>query len=349
MEEAANIASECVSSLDNLPSEVAFLLNEIKLKDQKCQEIQERNKARMAKALAHRTGNLSAANPANATPGPKDPFATGTQLQLQQKIRTEQEKVEKLTAQKLALAQRLQALAMKAAGRVEADLMRVRIASGEMPAPQIAVSEPPSELPPFTIPTTLQIPAASPATITAALPPTAVRAHEPRGMPAPVPPMDILSSSMQLQNKRRRTTTGGASTPIMSSPSSTNVLATVAPSTRRMRPQPSRRRPNAESDEDEADGQGETLEGSELDPTDLALYCFCNERSYGEMIGCDNGNCEIQWFHLGCVGLKPPVPQDMKWYCSRCKENREDPDVQVAGISPAVVSNKPPRKKGRRA
>ncbi|ELU45498.1 hypothetical protein AG1IA_00469 [Rhizoctonia solani AG-1 IA] len=55
MEEAANIASE---SLDNLPSEVAFLLNEIKAKDQKCQEIQERNKGRMAKAFAHRTGSL---------------------------------------------------------------------------------------------------------------------------------------------------------------------------------------------------------------------------------------------------------------------------------------------------
>lgn len=253
----------------------------------------------MAKALAHRTGNLSAANPANATPGPKDPFAAGTQLQLQQKIRTEQEKAEKLTAQKVALAQRLQALAMKAAGRVEADLTRVRIASGELPAPQIAISEPPSELPPFTIPTTLQIPAASPATITAALPPTAARAHEPRGMPAPVAPMDILNSNLQLQNKRRsslsflvcatdiffigRRTTGGASTPIMSSPSSTNVLATAAPSTRRMRPQPSRRRPNAESDEDETDGQGEALDGSEIDPTDLALYCFCNERSYGEV------------------------------------------------------------------
>jgi hypothetical protein len=152
----------------------------------------------MAKALAHRTGSLSAANPANANPGPKDPFAAGTQLQLQQKIRTEQEKVEKLTAQKVALAERLQALALKAAGRVEADLMRVRIASGELPAPHIPIPEPPSELPPFTIPTTLQIPAASPATIARTLPPTAVGAHEPR-MPAPAAPVDI---NIQLQNKR---------------------------------------------------------------------------------------------------------------------------------------------------
>jgi len=345
MEEAANIASECVSSLDNLPSEVAFLLNEIKLKDQKCQEIQERNKARMAKALAHRTGSLSAANPANANPGPKDPFAAGTQLQLQQKIRTEQEKVEKLTAQKVALAERLQALALKAAGRVEADLTRVRIASGELPAPHIPISEPPSELPPFTVPTTLQIPAASPATIARTLPPTAAGVHEPR-MPAPAPPVD---TNIQLQNKRRRTT-GGASTPVMSSPSSSLLLPGVTPVTRRMRPHSARRRPNAESDDEDMDGQGEEIEGgeTEFDQSDTSLYCFCNERSYGEMIGCDNANCGIQWFHMECVGLKPPVPAHMKWYCSRCREDHETPDVQVAGISPAVVS-KPVRKKGRRA
>ncbi|CAE6522587.1 unnamed protein product [Rhizoctonia solani] len=353
MEEAANIASECIYSLDNLPSEVAFLLNEIKAKDQKCQEIQERNKGRMAKAFAHRTGSLSAANPANANPGPKDPFMAGSQAQLQQKIRVDQERVEKLTAQKVALAQRLQQLVMKAAGRVEADLTRVRIASGELPAPQPIIPDPPSELPPFTVPPTLQIPAASPATIATALPVAATKPPEPRGAPIPPPTMDALvanSSSAQLQqNKRRRTTTGGASTPIASSPSSTVVLPGVVPATRRMRPQSTRRRLDAESDEDVLDEQGDEAESGEPGATDDALYCFCNEKSYGEMIGCDNGNCTIQWFHMDCVGLKPPVPPDMKWYCSKCKENREDSDVQVAGISPQVVSNKPARKKGRRA
>ncbi|KAH7343396.1 hypothetical protein B0J17DRAFT_642234 [Rhizoctonia solani] len=353
MEEAANIASECIYSLDNLPSEVAFLLNEIKVKDQKCQEIQERNKGRMAKAFAHRSGSLSAANPANANPGPKDPFMAGSQAQLQQKIRVDQERVEKLTAQKVALAQRLQQLVAKASGRVEADLTRVRIASGELPAPQPIIPDPPSELPAFTAPPTLQIPAASPATIASALPVATTKPPETRGAPVPPPTIDPLSggsSNPQLQpNKRRRTTTNnGASTPIASSPSSTVVLPGVVPATRRMRPQSARRRLDAESDED-VDDQGDEVEGGEPGATDDALYCFCNEKSYGEMIGCDNGNCTIQWFHMDCVGLKPPVPPDMKWYCSRCKENREDSDVQVAGISPQVVSNKPARKKGRHA
>ncbi|CEL63699.1 Chromatin modification-related protein YNG2 OS=Debaryomyces hansenii (strain ATCC 36239 / CBS 767 / JCM 1990 / NBRC 0083 / IGC 2968) GN=YNG2 PE=3 SV=1 [Rhizoctonia solani AG-1 IB] len=335
MEEAANIASECVYSLDNLPSEVAFLLNEIKVKDQKCQEIQERNKGRMAKAFAHRTGSLSAANPANANPGQKDPFMVGSQAQLQQKIRVDQERIEKLSAQKVVLAQRLQQLVMKAAGRVDADLTRVRIASGELPAPQPTIPEPPSELPPFTIPPTLQIPAASPATIATALPVAVAKPLEPRGAPAPPPTIDALAanpSNPQLQQNKRRRTTTGVSTPIASSPSSTVVIPGVLPTTRHV-----------------LDEQGDEAEAGEPGATDDALYCFCNEKSYGEMIGCDNGNCAIQWFHMDCVGLKPPVPPDMKWYCSRCKENREDSDVQVAGISPQVVSNKPARKKGRRA
>lgn len=50
-----------------------------------------------------------------------------------------------------------------------------------------------------------------------------------------------------------------------------------------MRPQSARRRPDAESDEDDLDGQGEEIEGGEADATDTALYCFCNERSYGEV------------------------------------------------------------------
>lgn len=36
----------------------------------------------------------------------------------------------------------------------------------------------------------------------------------------------------------------------------------------------------------EAEGEGEA---------DDTLYCFCQQKSYGEMIGCDNGECEYEW------------------------------------------------------
>ncbi|XP_005812741.1 inhibitor of growth protein 3 [Xiphophorus maculatus] len=45
-------------------------------------------------------------------------------------------------------------------------------------------------------------------------------------------------------------------------------------------------------------------------------YCICNQVSYGEMVGCDNTDCPIEWFHYGCVGLTE-APKG-KWFCPQC-------------------------------
>lgn len=57
-----------------------------------------------------------------------------------------------------------------------------------------------------------------------------------------------------------------------------------------------------------------------VDPNE-PTYCFCHQVSYGEMIGCDNPDCPIEWFHFACVGLtsKPKG----KWYCSKCSAERK--------------------------
>ncbi|KAB0392102.1 hypothetical protein E2I00_003807, partial [Balaenoptera physalus] len=65
----------------------------------------------------------------------------------------------------------------------------------------------------------------------------------------------------------------------------------------------------------------------EASPADLPIdpneptYCLCNQVSYGEMIGCDNDECPIEWFHFSCVGLnhKPKG----KWYCPKCRGENE--------------------------
>lgn len=53
-----------------------------------------------------------------------------------------------------------------------------------------------------------------------------------------------------------------------------------------------------------------------IDPNE-PTYCVCNQVSYGEMIGCDNNDCKLEWFHFNCVGLttKPKG----KWYCPDCR------------------------------
>ena len=57
-----------------------------------------------------------------------------------------------------------------------------------------------------------------------------------------------------------------------------------------------------------------------VDPNE-PTYCLCQQVSYGEMVGCDNYDCPIEWFHFQCVGLteKPKG----KWYCPRCSQNRK--------------------------
>ncbi|XP_013418950.1 inhibitor of growth protein 4 isoform X2 [Lingula anatina] len=57
-----------------------------------------------------------------------------------------------------------------------------------------------------------------------------------------------------------------------------------------------------------------------VDPNE-PTYCLCHQVSYGEMIGCDNPDCPIEWFHFACVGLttKPKG----KWFCPKCTAERK--------------------------
>ena len=84
----------------------------------------------------------------------------------------------------------------------------------------------------------------------------------------------------------------------------------------------------------------EEAAGEEID-ADEARYCYCGDVSYGEMVACENDNvspsvlsrsnfsfarlltldqCEREWFHFVCVGLKEPPGRRVKWYCPDCKK-----------------------------
>jgi len=91
----------------------------------------------------------------------------------------------------------------------------------------------------------------------------------------------------------------------------------------------------AEAEEIEQAADEEDIEEAE-DP-DEPKYCYCGQGSFGEMIACDNDDCPMEWFHLGCTGLRA-VPGDngeyldiassiqelikatVKWFCDVCKE-----------------------------
>uniref|UniRef100_UPI00358F0A2D inhibitor of growth protein 1-like n=1 Tax=Myxine glutinosa TaxID=7769 RepID=UPI00358F0A2D len=71
-----------------------------------------------------------------------------------------------------------------------------------------------------------------------------------------------------------------------------------------------------------------------IDP-DEPTYCLCEQVSYGEMIGCDNPDCPIEWFHFACVGLRHK-PKG-RWFCPKCRGDSEKTMV----IERPVVVEKP--------
>ncbi|KAH8998760.1 hypothetical protein EDB86DRAFT_3063967 [Lactarius hatsudake] len=56
-------------------------------------------------------------------------------------------------------------------------------------------------------------------------------------------------------------------------------------------------------------------DGAEAD--DGRLYCWCQVGSYGDMVACDDNECEREWFHLGCIGLE--VAPEGVWFCEACR------------------------------
>ncbi|CAI6334671.1 unnamed protein product [Periconia digitata] len=73
----------------------------------------------------------------------------------------------------------------------------------------------------------------------------------------------------------------------------------------------------SEAGTEDEDMGGAGGEGEE-DESDDTKYCFCQRVSFGDMVACDNDNCQFQWFHWECVGIKEEPVGD--WLCPDCKK-----------------------------
>ena len=60
------------------------------------------------------------------------------------------------------------------------------------------------------------------------------------------------------------------------------------------------------------------------------LYCYCRKPEDGcMMIGCDNPNCKIEWYHIKCLKLKH-IPKG-KWYCPDCQLGKPSKSLKKKG------------------
>lgn len=307
LEEAANIASEYIYSLDNLPQEVNHILQEIKLKDLKSQEIQQEIDRDASRYIRHsiKASNSLPSSPSSLAPSPKDSIIPG-------RIDAAFIDMDKLALEKCALAQTLIELISRARSRLDSDFARVRYLQGDaidytlalgtsytsLNGPGIADGTP-----------ALQIGESVRSVLTAA---------------SAIPDIKASASASQAgivvnaYKKRRLTTTSSiklSSSPTKhrsASPTTTAPLITSQRTASRLSRQVTARRESEFEDEAEED-----VEGEDMDAEDERLYCFCQKQSYGDMIACDNeGQCPYEWFHLSCVGMKQPTPE--KWYCDTC-------------------------------
>ncbi|KAK6735299.1 hypothetical protein RB195_018473 [Necator americanus] len=86
---------------------------------------------------------------------------------------------------------------------------------------------------------------------------------------------------------------------------------------------------NTEDDE-------EISEEDEDESDDLRRkWCFCNEKSYGDMVACDNKTCPYQWFHYPCVNVSS-TPKG-RWYCPHCTEERSS-RTETGDFTPAPTT-----------
>lgn len=48
-------------------------------------------------------------------------------------------------------------------------------------------------------------------------------------------------------------------------------------------------------------------------------YCICGQNKADDLIGCDNDKCEVEWYHIGCVGLtESTTKKNELWFCPAC-------------------------------
>ncbi|KAF8961105.1 hypothetical protein BDZ97DRAFT_1830343 [Flammula alnicola] len=318
-EEAAGVASEFITSLDNLPTEVQHLLQEIKIKEQRCQELQHDIARGQSKYVKSALKHGSAPSTPSSTGGQSNsrtssPTATpNSKAHLPARISAAYAEIDLLTNEKIVLAQRIIDLLTRTRARLDADLAKVRLLQGESLEDIRASSY---------LNSAVQLRSSSPYGTkregsVVGLSPVIQIGDSLRSVAGGAQPDNVLSiASGPSYNKKRRLTTNTSIK--LPSPAPVSV---AHPSTTHARSRLSRQshiaRVQQQEEEDlDADAEGEEDIGEEDGEEDLTLYCFCHKQSYGDMIGCDNLECPYQWFHITCVGVKTPLPD--KWYCPEC-------------------------------
>ncbi|KAJ7596114.1 hypothetical protein C8J56DRAFT_395615 [Mycena floridula] len=127
MEDAQNLTNEFIWSLENLPNEVRHLLDEVQVKEGRVQELQHQIDIDSARFIRH---NISAGYSASTN-------------QLPSKIAASYAEIQTISSEKILLCQRIIDLVTRTRARLDVELGKVRVLSGEeVPTASISASAP---------------------------------------------------------------------------------------------------------------------------------------------------------------------------------------------------------------
>ncbi|WWC88541.1 uncharacterized protein L201_003452 [Kwoniella dendrophila CBS 6074] len=365
-EEAAHAAAELVSSLDNLPGEVVFLLEEIREKDVRINQLIQRINTRHIglTKTAKQSSNLPSSIAQFNLPlgqGINNLPIEHLNIKDQQnliKIKNEWIKVELLQDEKIKLSERIERLLNRAKERAKFEWLKI---GGK-------------EILDKDIPSLLSSSSSINLNINGEIKPNLSSLQGINGLnelghnDLILPSTGLGTGSDGRPQKKRKPNTISIASPSSSIASSLAMPPPPAP----IRPSISSRSNTSTSNklqinsrhssvtaltDPDADGEdidldlldaegeidnliengneneNETGENENENETDDTIYCICQQRSYGEMIGCDNESCEYEWFHVKCVDISGPLPDT--WYCPDCvkKLGMISSDGKMAGSS----------------
>lgn len=190
------------------------------------------------------------------------------------KIQAEWVKIQQLQDDKVKLAERLERIVSRARERGRAEWRRVggmdvddeeleiKAVTPEMVVPQITGNKRGKKA-------TLPLAAA----ISAGLG-TLSGSHSPAGRAGSMPPPPVPRGGSQSQSQSRANSRGRGR--------GHSLAMSVEPE-----PEP------------EMETEVDIIDGAEVEADDQ-LYCFCQQKSFGEMIGCDNDKCKYEWVRATC-------------------------------------------------
>ncbi|KAJ3722157.1 hypothetical protein DFJ43DRAFT_1093352 [Lentinula guzmanii] len=319
LEDAANMASEFIYSLDYLPHEIKHYLEEIRHKDCRVQELQQQIDYESVRWIKH---NLRGNTPSQEfSPSPSPSPTSKSTINIPHKIQHSYAEIEKLSNEKMALAEKITNLLTRTRNRLDSDINKVRVLQGEAPVTESISNRALSTTPSLSGTPSLGQNQLNGSDAAASLSESLRLALAPS-----IPPVtEVRKSAITPASTRRRgrsTASPSIKLPPAGRRSNSPVATPLTKSTvrssrlsRQIHPPPA---DDIEMGDEDAEGDDDLEEADDADDgEDDKLYCFCQRSSYGDMIACDNeGNCPYEWFHLSCVGLSKPLPD--KWYCSVC-------------------------------